>query len=60
MIISDRKKAKTVKQLSQQDGKAEPEKEWGSKFIAQLRPFENVGGYSGVRVCMCDHMLITC
>jgi hypothetical protein len=51
VIISDRKKAKTVKQLSQQAVKTEPEEERGAKFIAQLREFENVGGYSGVSTC---------
>lgn len=49
MLISDRKE-RTVKQLSQQqETDAEPEVK-STKFVAQLREFTNIGGYSGVRI----------
>ena len=48
MLLSDRKKVKTVKQLSQQAVESVVEESKGSKFTAQLREFGNIGGYSGV------------
>lgn len=48
VLISDRKKVKTVKQMSQQAMETDVEELKGTKFIAQLREFENIGGYSGV------------
>lgn len=50
VLISDRKKVKTVKQLSQQAMASEVEEVKGTKFVAQLRKFGNIGGYSGVSV----------
>ena len=48
VILCDRKRAKTVKQLSQQEIKTEQAEEKSAKFVAQLRTFQNIGGYSGV------------
>ncbi len=50
VLISDRKGVKTVKQLSRQEvqGAGQEEEGGGAKFVAQLREFRNIGGYSGV------------
>ena len=52
VLISDGKAVKTMKQLSQQETQGEveeEEEERAGKFVAQLRKFNNIGGYSGVR-----------
>ena len=50
VLISDRKGVKTVKQLSRQEvqGEEGDGDEGGVKYVAQLREFDNIGGYSGV------------
>lgn len=48
MLLSDRKGVKTVKQLSRQATDTEEREKRATKFIAQLRKFDNIGGYSGV------------
>ena len=48
VLISDRKRVKTVKQLSQQTMETGVQEDSATKFVTQLRKFDNIGGYSGV------------